>query len=185
MENKDTLTGLRAGCLNFTEVTAIAIALISPTMTGALIIPLMYSNAGNASWLAYLFGTVMLLFVALNLNQFARRSSSAGSMYGYSVMGLGTTPGNIAGWCLVWAYLFIGTAGMTGFTIFATTLLGMVGIHVSQMLLFMVCAGSIWYLGYKDIRLSSGLMLVMEGLSVALILLLCAIVLFGQKSAID
>ena len=28
-------------------------------------------------------------------------------------------------------------------------------------------------------------MLVMEGLSVALILLLCAIVLFGQKSAID
>jgi hypothetical protein len=29
---------LKAGCLNFTEVTAIAIALISPTMTGALII---------------------------------------------------------------------------------------------------------------------------------------------------
>ena len=42
-------SSLRAGCLNFTEVTAIAIALISPTMTGALIIPLMYSNAGNAS----------------------------------------------------------------------------------------------------------------------------------------
>ena len=37
----------------------------------------------------------------------------------------------------------------------------------------------------QDIRLSSSLMLVMEGLSVALILLLCAIVLFGQKSAID
>ena len=80
---------LKAGCLNFTEVTAIAIALISPTMTGALIIPLMYSNAGNASWLAYLFGTVMLLFVALNLNQFARRSTSTGSMYAYTVMGLG------------------------------------------------------------------------------------------------
>src|ERR1700723_2353781 len=56
---------------------------------------------------------------------------------------------------------------------------------VTAMALFAVCAGSIWYLGYKDIRLSSGLMLVMEGLSVALILLLCAIVLFGQKSAID
>ena len=65
MENKDTLTGLRANCLGFTGVTAMAIALISPTMTAALIIPLMYSNAGNASWLAYLFGTVMLLFVVL------------------------------------------------------------------------------------------------------------------------
>src|SRR5580693_6458860 len=181
----ETGGSLRKECLGFSGITAMAIALISPTMTAALIVPLMYSNAGNASWLAYLFGTVMLLFVALNLNQFARRSTSAGSMYGYSVMGLGTTTGNVAGWCLIWAYLFIGTAGMTGFTIFASTLLEMAGIHVPPMPLFIVCAGSIWYLGYKDIRLSSGLMLVIEGLSVALIILLCSIVLFGQKSVFD
>src|SRR5579885_576451 len=176
---------LRKECLNFTGLTAMAIALISPTMTAALIVPLMYSSAGNASWMAYAFGTVMLLFVALNLNQFARRSSAAGSMYGYTVMGLGPTAGNISGWCLIWAYLFIGTAGMTGFTIFASTLLEMMGIHLPHLALFAVCAGSIWYLGYKDIRLSSGLMLVLEGLSVALILMLCMIVLFGGKSPID
>ena len=155
--------GLRSNCLNFTEVTSMAIALISPTMTAALIVPLMYSNAGNASWLAYAFGTVMLLFVALNLNQFAKRSTSAGSMYAYTVMGLGTTAGNLSGWCLVWAYLFIGTAGMTGFTIFASTLLGMIGIHVPQLLLFVLCAATIWTLAYKDIQLSSILMLVLEG----------------------
>ena len=176
---------LRKDCLNFTGITAMAIALISPTMTAALIVPLMYSSAGNASWMSYLFGTVMLLFVALNLNQFARRSSAAGSMYGYTVMGLGTTAGNISGWCLIWAYLFIGTAGMAGFTIFSSTLLDMMGIHVPPVALFGVCAASIWYIGYKDIRLSSGLMLVLEGLSVALILLLCAIVLFGSKSPVD
>ena len=50
---------LRKDCLGFSGITAMAIALISPTMTAALIVPLMYSNAGNASWLAYLFGTVM------------------------------------------------------------------------------------------------------------------------------
>ena len=131
---------LRKECLGFSGITAMAIALISPTMTAALIVPLMYSNAGNASWLAYLFGTVMLLFVALNLNQFAKRSTSAGSMYAYTVMGLGTTLGNLSGWCLVWAYLFIGTAGMTGFTIFASTLLDMMGIHVPALALFAVCA---------------------------------------------
>src|SRR5580658_5818065 len=146
MENKDTLTGLRANCLGFSGVTAMAIALISPTMTAALVIPLMYSSAGNAGWLAYLFGTVMLLFVALNLNQFAKRSTSAGSMYGYTVMGLGTTAGNISGWCLIWAYLFIGTAGMTGFTIFASTLLDMMGTHVPDAVLFAICAGTIWFL---------------------------------------
>src|SRR5277367_3842720 len=137
---------LRKGCLNFTEVTSVAIALISPTMTAALIVPLMYSSAGNASWLAYLFGTVMLLFVALNLNQFARRSTSAGSMYAYTVMGLGTTAGGISGWCLVWAYLFIGTAGMTGFTIFCNTLFGMMGFQLPNILIFMACAAIIWVL---------------------------------------
>jgi amino acid transporter len=183
--SESSKSGLRSNCLNFTEVTAMAIALISPTMTAALIVPLMYSSAGNASWLAYAFGTVMLLFVALNLNQFAKRSTSAGSMYAYTVMGLGTTAGNISGWCLAWAYLFIGTAGMTGFTIFASTLLDMMGIHVPQLLLFAMCGFTIWILAYKDIQLSSILMLILEGISVALILLLCAIVLFGQKSIFD
>ena len=164
-QSPDVGSRLRANCLNFTEVTAMAIALISPTMTAALIVPLMYGTAGSASWLAYLFGTVMLLLVALNLNQFARRSSSAGSMYAYTVMGLGTTAGNVSGWCLVWAYLFIGTAGMTGFTIFANTLLGMAGVSLPEPLLFAICAGSCWYLAYRDIQLSSVLMLILEAIS--------------------
>jgi len=159
---KEPTGSLRKGCLNFTELTSVAIALISPTMTAALIVPLMYSSAGNASWLAYLFGTVMLLFVALNLNQFARRSSSAGSMFAYTVMGLGPAAGGISGWCLVWAYLFIGTAGMTGFTIFANTLFGMMGFQVPNIVIFAACAAVIWFLAYKDIRLSTILMLVIE-----------------------
>ena len=110
---------LRSSCLNFSEILAQAIALISPTMTAALIVPVMYANAGEGSWLAYAFGTIMLLFVALNLNQFARRSASSGSMYAYISRGLGPTAGGIAGWCLIWAYLFIGIAGLTGLTNFA------------------------------------------------------------------
>jgi amino acid transporter len=98
-----TATRLRAHCLNFWEVLAQAIALISPTMTAVLIVPLMYGTTGNASWLAYAFGTVMLLFVAFNLNVFARRSSHTGSMFLYTVAGLGPTSGALAGWCLIWA----------------------------------------------------------------------------------
>jgi amino acid transporter len=103
--NKPAAGSLRAGCLNFTELSAISVANIAPTLTAVLIMPLMYSAAGNASWLAYLFGVIMLLFVALNLNQFARRSAATGSMHAYTVMGLGETAGGISAWCLVWAYL--------------------------------------------------------------------------------
>lgn len=168
---------LRAQCLNFWEVLAQAIALISPTMTAVLIVPLMFATTGNASWLAYAFGTIMLLFVAFNLNQFAKRSSHTGSMFLYTIAGLGKTAGGMSGWCLIWAYLFIGTAGLTGFTIFAQQLLGMAGLHVPAIPLFAFCAFISWLLAYRDIALSTIFMLVIETVSVAVILLLAFIAL--------
>jgi len=176
---------LRPNCLTFSELFAQAVALISPTMTAALIVPVMFANAGNGSWLAYLFGTVMLLFVALNLNQFARRSTSSGSMYAYTSRGLGPTAGGIAGWCLIWAYLFISIAGLTGFTNFANVILGMAHIQAPPILLFAISAGTAWYVAYKDIQVSTLLMLFLEGISVALILVLTGIVLFHHGIPID
>ena len=122
---KKTHTRLKTNALNFWEVLAQAIALISPSMTAALIVPLMFGTAGTAGWLCYLFGTIMLLFVAISLNQFSQRYTSAGSMYEYTVKGLGPKAGGLSGWCLIWAYMFIGIAGVTGFTHFATKLLDM------------------------------------------------------------
>ena len=122
---------LRPDALGFPALLAQSIALISPTMTAVLIIPLAFSNAGQGTWLAYLFGTAMLLFVVFNLNQFARRSTSPGSMYAYTGRGLGAVGGVLSGWTLIWSYLFIGVAGMTGFTIFSRQFLDIVGIHTS------------------------------------------------------
>src|SRR6266567_5235206 len=133
---------LKANCLSFTELLSQGVALISPTMTAALIIPVMYSNTSDWSWLSYALGTVMLLFVAFNLNQFAKRSTGSGSMYAYISRGLGLTAGAVGGWSLIWAYLGISMAGVTGFTIFAGKLLGMVGINASPYLLFATCVAA-------------------------------------------
>lgn len=62
-------------------------------MTAALIVPLMFGTAGSAGWLCYLFGTIMLLFVAFSLNQFSKRYTLAGSMYEYTANGLGPKVG--------------------------------------------------------------------------------------------
>src|ERR1700742_1997229 len=91
---------LKKDALGPLELLAQGIALISPTMTAALIIPVMFSNTANWSWLSYALGTLMLLFVAYNLNQFARRSTMAGSMYAYICRGLGLKAGAIGGWSL-------------------------------------------------------------------------------------
>lgn len=168
---------LRPQCLNFAELLAQNIALISPTMTAALIVPLMFGNSGNTSWVAYAVGTLMLLFVAFNLNQFAKRLTGSGSMYTYSSLGLGPTMGSMSGWCLIWAYTFIGLAGTTGFTIFAGKLLGHMGVQVPDILLFFTCIGTCFILAYKDIVVSTIIMLILEGISCTLIVVLCVIVL--------
>src|SRR5579862_3716746 len=93
---KKTHTRLKTNALNFWEVLAQAVALISPSMTAALIVPLMFGTAGTAGWLCYLFGTIMLLFVA-----FSKRYTSAGSMYEYTVKGLRPKAGGLSGWALI------------------------------------------------------------------------------------
>jgi amino acid transporter len=185
---RNTHTKLKRNALNFWEVSAQAVALISPSMTAALIVPLMFGTAGAAGWLCYLFGTIMLLFVALNLNQFAKRYTSAGSMYEYTVKGLGPRLGGISGWCLLFAYMFIGIAGVTGFTHFASKLLTQAGatgyLSHPSITLFLICVASAWFLAFKDITLSTIVMLAMEGVSVLVITIL-AIYALGKTGFVD
>ena len=81
--------------------------------------------------------------------------------------------GGLSGWSLIWAYMFIGIAGVTGFTHFATKLLGMTGatgyLSHPSLTLFALCVLVAWFLAYHSIRFSTILMLVFEGVSVALI----------------
>jgi amino acid transporter len=76
-------------------------------------------------------------------------------------------------------------AGVTGFTIFAGKLLAMAGIAAPPILLFAICVGIGWYCAYKNVALSAMLMLVLEGLSMALIGILCFITLFQHHLVLD
>ena len=177
---------LKKDALGPLELLAQNIALISPTMTAALIVPVMFSNTGDWSWLSYALGTVMLIFVAINLNQFASRFAGSGSMYQYICKSLGNTVGGVGGWSLIWAYLGISVAGATGFKGFASTLLGMAGIsHVPPVLLFAVCVLVSGFCAWKNVALSAKLILILEGISVTLITILCIIALGSKGFAID
>jgi hypothetical protein len=50
---------------------------------------LIFVSAGNGTWFSFLLATIGLLFVCFNINQFARRSASPGSLFTYIVKGLG------------------------------------------------------------------------------------------------
>ncbi len=179
------LKALKKDALGPLELLAQNIALISPTMTAALIVPLMYGTTGSWSWLSYALGAVMLVFVALNLNQFASRFAGSGSMYQYICKGLGNVVGGLGGWALIWAYLGISVAGLTGFTTFAQTLLNMAGITCPVYPLFILCIAVSGFCAWKNVALSAKVMLILEGVSIVLITLLCLVALAFHGFAVD
>ncbi len=178
-------SGLRPECLSFPEVLAQPVGTIAPTTMPALTLPLVFASAGQGTWLAFLFATIGVVLVSLNINQFARRSASPGSLYAYIAKGLNPITGFISGWALVPGYLFAAMAILVGFAIYTNLVLGAFGLHASPILLYAVCVAVVWFYAYTDIQLSSVIMLVFELTSIGFILLLSAIVLFTHGFKID
>lgn len=177
--------GLKSKCLSFPETLSQSVANISPTLTPVVIVPLVFASAGSGTWLSYLFATIGLILVGMNINQFARRSASPGSLYSYIGRGLGAPAGFLAGWCLLVAYLFTAMSVLAGAVNYASILLDMAGIHLWPSVLFAVGVLVAWYVAYRDVKLSTKLMLVLEGLSMLLILVLGAIVVMHHGTAYD
>ena len=181
--------GLKSKCLSFPETLSQSIANISPTLTPVVIVPVVFATALDGTWLDYLFATISLVLVGMNINQFAKRSASPGSLYSFITRGLGLSSGFLAGWCLILAYLFTGMAVLAGAVNYAVILLGMIGVNWSSFMLplalFGFGTGLAWFIAYRDIQLSTRLMLVLEGVSMIVILSLGAIIMFKKGVFID
>src|SRR5262245_42511703 len=89
---------LRRSCLSYLEVLAQSVSVIAPSTVPAAVLGLIYARAGNATWLSFVIGMLGLVLVSLNINQFARRSASPGSLYSYVAKGLSPTAGVLGGW---------------------------------------------------------------------------------------
>jgi amino acid transporter len=181
--------GLKTKVLSFPETLSQSVANISPTLTPVVIVPVVFATAGNGTWLAYLFATVSLMLVGMNINQFAKRSASPGSLYSFITRGLGLNAGFMAGWCLILAYIFTGMAVLAGSVNYGVILLGMMGVTTKSFLLPLALFGigclAAWFIAYKDIQLSTRLMLILEAVSMVVILILGVIIMTQKGVIID
>ena len=185
IQTNQSVHGLRRACLSYKEVLAQSVAVLAPTTIPAAVLGLIFASAGTGTWLSFVLGMIGILFVSININQFARRSASPGSLYTYIVSGLGPMAGVMSAWGLLLGYLFTGMSTLCGFAIFGQKLLGYVGLHTHVLTLFAVGVGAAWYVACKDINLSAKMMLMLEGVSIVFILLL-GIIVWAQKGfAID
>lgn len=165
--------GLQAQALSPLETLAQSVANIAPTGTPTLVVPLVFALAGAGTWLAYLVSVVGILFVALAVNVFARRSASPGALYTYAAEGLGPAWGVVAGWALFVAYVGTGAAVTSGFSNYANVLLeGATGHRIPSAAFIALSVLASWVVAHRDIKLSTRLILFLEFASIALILFL-------------
>jgi amino acid transporter len=178
-------TSLRPNCLSFPEVLGQSVASIAPTITPAANIALVFASAGNATWLVYLIATIGIIFVRRNMNYFASRSASAGSLYTYVAKGLGPMAGALCGWALTMAYLLQVGAVAAGFVRYSNIVLSEFGIQFPSILLLIVCMGIAWYYAYTDIQLSEIITILLEFVSISVILILAVLVLAKHGFSLD
>jgi amino acid transporter len=165
---------LRPGCLSQLEAVSQSVAGIAPTATLAMIVPLLVRTAGQAAWVPFLIAMIGVLCLANQINVFARKWPSAGSLYSYVYRTSGRVPGVITGWSLLIAYIATAAAAIAGFVLSVQSLLDtslQASFGVACGLIFL-CAATGVFLVYCDVKLSARLMLLIEFCSVALMILL-------------
>lgn len=172
-----TARRLRRSCLSYAEVLAQSVSVVAPSTVPAAVLGLIFARAGNATWLSFLLGIAGLVLVSLNINQFARRSASPGSLYSYIAQGLSPSAGVLGGWALLFAYTLTGMSTLSGFALVSNVLLGQLfGVQLPILLLFAIGTLAAFVIAFRDIQLSAKTMLIFEGLSLSFVLVLGALI---------
>src|SRR5579884_1244566 len=118
---------LKPDAISFPEPLAQSVSVMAPAMSGAFITYLAALKAGGATPLAFLLAAGGCLLVGGVVSRFALRLPSAGSLYTYTVDGLGSFWGFLTG-CLYSAGLIIaGPAVLAGFSVFTALVMGNIG----------------------------------------------------------
>ena len=164
--------GLRAECLSYFEVLAQSVSVIAPSTVPAAILGLIFASAGNGTWLSFLIGMIGLVLVSYNINQFSRRSASAGSLYSFIVKGLGPVTGVLGGWALLFGYMLTGMSTLCGFSVVASQFLDQIGLHPPVVLLYALGAAAAFIFASREAQLSARTMLLFEGAALVSILVL-------------
>src|SRR5450631_914146 len=178
--------GLHSNVLGHFDALAQSVATMAPTASAAMTVPLVFSSAGNGTWVSYLLATLCTLFVGLCIARFARDSSSPGSLYSYATSSLPPVLGSVAAWALLLAYVAAGASVVGGFVHYANVVLAeFVGRTLPDIPLGIACVLLSAWVAYRDVKASARMMLYIELVSVLVISTVFALLLWQHGLHLD
>ncbi len=168
--------------LNIWEAIGISVALMAPSMAANINPQGTVGLVGRAIPLTFVLATVGVLLVSWTFVRLSQRFHHSGSVYGFVGATLGPRAGVVAGWGLVGTYTFYGVVtSIAAGRIFSAFLEG-IGVWHSppDWAAFVIAAivlGGVYLLTVAPVRRGTRTLLVIEGATVLLILLVGLIVL--------
>jgi len=168
--------------LNIWETIGISVALMAPSMAANINPQGTVGVVGRAIPLTFVLATVGVLLVSWTFVRLSQRFHHSGSVYGFVGATIGPRAGVVAGWGLVGTYTFYGVVtSMAAGRIFSAFLAG-IGVWDSPpdwaafVIAAIVLAG-VYALTVAPVRRGTRTLLVIEGGTVLLILLVTLVVI--------
>ncbi|HEY2578328.1 MAG TPA: APC family permease [Streptosporangiaceae bacterium] len=168
--------------LSVWAAVGLSVALMAPSMAANINPQASATTAGRAVPLTFLIAAVGVLLVAYSFVRLCQYFHHAGSVYAFVGATLGPRTGVVAGWGLLGTYTFYAVVTSTAAGIFGTAFLQAVGIWPhpptwAPFVLLAVALALALLLAIVPAKRGTSVLLSVEGATVALILIVTAVVL--------
>jgi amino acid transporter len=168
--------------LSIWAAVGLSVALMAPSMAANINPQASATTAGRAVPLTFLIAAIGVLLVAYSFVRLCQYFHHSGSVYAFVGATLGPRAGVIAGWGLLGTYTFYAVVTSSAAGIFGTAFLQAVGIWPhppswAPFVLLAVTLALVLLLAVIPARRGAGVLLSVEGTTVALILIVTAVVL--------
>jgi amino acid transporter len=163
------------------EAIGISVALMAPSMAASINPQGTATTVGRAVPVAFALAFVGVLLVAYTFVRLTQRFHHSGSVYGFVGATLGPRAGTVAGWALTGTYVFYAVVTTMAGGRFATYFLSAIGVWTNPPTWAGFVLGAIgmlvvWFIALTPVRSGTRLLVAAEALTVALILVVIAIV---------
>jgi len=168
--------------LSVWAAVGLSVALMAPSMAANINPQASATTAGRAVPLTFLIAAVGVLLVAYSFVRLCQYFHHSGSVYAFVGATLGPRAGVVAGWGLLGTYTFYAVVTSSAAGLFGTAFLQAVGIWKNPpswapFVLLAVALALALLLAVMPARRGAGVLLSVEGTTVALIVIVTAVVL--------
>jgi amino acid transporter len=167
---------LRHGRLGFGRVIAESIGIQGPTGGVVITAAILAGIVGGGTALVQVVAAVAMGFVAYAFVIFTRGFNSAGSVYGFTGAVAGARFGFVSAWALLLVYVNFAGGVYVATADEAQPALAVIGVRAPWPVLALVVVALVAVFALADVKVASGVILAVEGVSILLVLVAAAII---------